>query len=74
MNSQSTYSSVSHLNYRNWTIVLALPNAQNHIIGRFRNRQDAEDSARFLRRSVPTSKFEVVFDVPAFETSQPLNE
>ncbi len=71
MNSQSTYSSVSHLNCRNWTIVLALPNAQNRIISRFRNRQDAEDCARFLRRSVPTAKFEVVFDAPAFETSQP---
>jgi hypothetical protein len=74
MNSKIIHSSVSNLNSRNWTIVLALPNAQNRIIARFCNRQDAEDSARFLRRSVPEAKFEVVFDAPTFETSQTLKK
>ena len=69
MNCQSIYSSDNNLNWRSWTIVLALPNAQNRTIARFRNRQDADDCARFLQRSVPTAKFAVVFDPPAFQSS-----
>jgi hypothetical protein len=50
---------------RLWAIVLVLPNAQYRIIARFRNRQDADDCLRFLRRSVPAAKFNIVFDDPA---------
>ena len=44
-----------------WVIVLLLPTAQHRIIARFRNRQDADDQLRFLRRAVPGAKFEIVF-------------
>lgn len=66
-----TVRSGSALNLRLWTIVLLLPNTQNRIIARFLNRQDADDHVRFLRRSVPAAKFEVVFNAPAFRPEQP---
>jgi hypothetical protein len=47
-----------------WAIVQILPGAQNQIIGRFCNRQDADDRARALRKFVRSGIFEVVFDRP----------
>ncbi|GET42887.1 hypothetical protein [Microseira wollei] len=44
-----------------WAIALFLPEAKYCIISRFRNRQDADDCARFLQRTVPSGKFEVIF-------------
>ena len=58
----------SNLDPHLWTITLALPNACYHTVARFRNRQDAEDHLRALRKFVPKAKFEIVF-VSAFEQS-----
>jgi hypothetical protein len=49
---------------RLWAIVLFLPNAQHRIISRFRNRQDADDQIRVIRRLVPQQTFELVFLPP----------
>ena len=46
---------------RPWMIVRILPGAKTHIIARFVNRQDAEDSVRALQRYVPNATFEIVF-------------
>lgn len=46
-------------------IVLIQPSAQRSDLVRFRNRQDAEDHLRALRRFMPKTQFELVFDLPA---------
>lgn len=56
-NQDSICSSNAHL----WAIALLLPDAKYCIIARFRNRQDTDDYARFLQRTVPGGKFEVMF-------------
>ncbi len=45
--------------------MLLLPQAQHRELVRFRNRQDAEDHLRALRRFMPKTQFELVFDLPA---------
>lgn len=55
---------------RPWAIARILPNAKTCIIARFRNRQDAEDHKRVLRRFIPKAKFEVLFDVPKEEEEE----
>ena len=70
MNSQNIHSA-SDCNSRNWTIVLALPNACYRTIARFRNRQDADDHLRFLRRAVPAIKLAIVFNPSDLQPSQP---
>ncbi|MCC3470564.1 MAG: hypothetical protein JGK38_00330 [Microcoleus sp. PH2017_15_JOR_U_A] len=45
-----------------WAIVRILPNAQNHTVSRFCNRQDADDHLRALRRFVRSGIFEIAFD------------
>jgi hypothetical protein len=52
---------------RLWAIVLFLPNAQHRIISRFRNRQDADDQLRMIRRFVPQQTFELVFLPPPID-------
>jgi hypothetical protein len=47
-----------------WVIVRILPNARNHTVARFCNRQDADDHLRALRRFVRSAIFEIVFDRP----------
>lgn len=49
-------------NNRPWAIVRLLPNAQTHIVARFRNRQDAHDHLRLLKRFLPAAEFEIIFD------------
>jgi hypothetical protein len=49
---------------RPWAIVLRRFPEPPHIIGQFRNRQDAEDQLRALRRLVPQGDFELVFLPP----------
>lgn len=56
-------SSIENLN-RPWAIVRVLPNARYYPVARFCNRQDADDSLRFLHRFLPKAKFEIVFDAP----------
>lgn len=47
-----------------WVIVRVLPDARNHTVARFCNRQDADDHLRALRRFVRSGIFEIVFDRP----------
>jgi hypothetical protein len=54
----------SEQSQRPWTIVRILPKAQHCTIACFRNRQDAEDHLRLLRRFIPAAEFEVVFVPP----------
>jgi putative acetyltransferase len=46
---------------RPWTIVRILPKARHYTVACFRNRQDADDHLRLLRRFIPRSEFEVIF-------------
>ncbi|GAB4373226.1 MAG: hypothetical protein Kow00121_16310 [Elainellaceae cyanobacterium] len=50
---------------RPWVIVLIQPNGQRSELVRFRNRSDGEDHLRKLRRFVPKTQFELMFDPPA---------
>ena len=54
---------------RPWTIVRILPDARHYTVARFRNRQDANDHMRVLRRFIPVAKFEMIF-APLEEESQ----
>jgi hypothetical protein len=65
---------------RPWAIVGILPNAQRHVVARFRNRQEAFDYLRFMKRFLPKSdagakpafEFEIVFDSAGSEYSTSL--
>lgn len=46
-----------------WVIVRLLPNMQRAVVGRFRNRSDAEGHLQVLKRLMPHAKMIVVFDV-----------
>lgn len=47
-----------------WAIVRVLPDARNHTVAHFCNRQDADDHLRALRRFVRSGIFEIMFDRP----------
>lgn len=49
---------------RPWTIVRILPKAQHYTVACFRNRQDADDHLRVLRRFLPAAEFEIIFASP----------
>ena len=49
-----------------WAVVRILPKCQRCIVARYRNRHDAHDSLRLLRRFIPAAVFELIFD-PAVE-------
>jgi hypothetical protein len=46
---------------RPWTIVRILPDARHYTVAHFRNRQDANDHLRLLRRFIPAAAFEIIF-------------
>ena len=46
-----------------WTLVLLREKMQRHVVARFRNRQDADDQLRAIRRYMPKARFEIVFDL-----------
>jgi hypothetical protein len=48
-----------------------LPNAQNRIIAEFRNRRDAEDHLRSIRRLAPHSNFDIIFVTPPEQNHNP---
>lgn len=52
---------------RPWTIVRILPKARHYTVACFRNRQDADDHLRLLRRFIRGSEFEVIFAPPEDE-------
>lgn len=51
-----------HPDCRPWAIIMIQDAVQRSIITRFRNRQDADDHLRTIRRHMPQGVFEVVFD------------
>lgn len=55
---------------RPWTLVRILPKAQHYTVARFRNRQDADDYLRVLRRFIPAAEFEVIFAPPEEEQDE----
>jgi hypothetical protein len=61
---QSLSSNELHLECRPWAIVMIQDAVQRSTITRFRNRQDADDHLRAIRRHMPQGVFEVVFDPP----------
>ncbi|AOY81839.1 SPOR domain-containing protein [Moorena producens JHB] len=46
-----------------WAIVRLLPKMQRVVVGRFRNRSDAEGHLKALKRLMPDAQFVIVFDV-----------
>jgi hypothetical protein len=50
--------------YRPWLIVRILDSGQPYTVARFANRQDADDHLRFLRRFIPHSIFQMMFESP----------
>ncbi|MCU0547499.1 MAG: hypothetical protein MUE44_35950 [Oscillatoriaceae cyanobacterium Prado104] len=47
-----------------WAVVRLLPNLQWAIIGRYRNRSDADGHLLLCRQQVPDIRFKVVFALP----------
>ncbi len=47
-----------------WMLVLLREKMQRHVVARFRNRQDADDHLRAIRRYMPKGQFEIVFEPP----------
>jgi hypothetical protein len=45
-----------------WVIVRTVIITQSHTVARFANRQDADDHLRFLRRTIPSGGFEIMFE------------
>ncbi|MBE9108408.1 hypothetical protein IQ273_03110 [Nodosilinea sp. LEGE 07298] len=52
-----------HPDCRPWAIVMIRDAVQRSVITRFRNRQDADDHLRAMRRHIPQGVFEVMFDL-----------
>ncbi|NEO74130.1 hypothetical protein [Moorena sp. SIO3H5] len=46
-----------------WAVVRLLPMMQRVLVGRFRNRSDAEGHMQALKRLMPDGKFIIVFDI-----------
>ncbi|NEO17888.1 MULTISPECIES: hypothetical protein [unclassified Moorena] len=46
-----------------WAVVRLLPKMQRVVVGRFRNRSDAEGHMEALKRLMPDGKFIIVFDI-----------
>ena len=55
-----------------WCIIRHLPNAQNVLVERFRNRGEAEAYLRSLRRLLPQVEHSLVFD-PDLDSNNPAN-
>jgi hypothetical protein len=55
---------------RPWHLVILLPNAISRSIGQYRNRQDAEDNLRTIRRLAPNASYTIVF-VPPHAPGEP---
>jgi len=46
-----------------WAVVRLLPKMQRVVVGRFRNRSDAEGHMQALKRLMPDGEFIIVFDI-----------
>ncbi|NEO11657.1 MULTISPECIES: hypothetical protein [unclassified Moorena] len=47
-----------------WAIIRLLPQMQRVVVGRYRNRSDAEGHLRVLKRLMPDGEFVIIFDLP----------
>lgn len=45
-----------------WCILCLVPDRPQHIVGRFRRRNEADAHLRILRRSAPTLCFTIMFN------------
>ncbi|NEO40321.1 MAG: SPOR domain-containing protein [Moorea sp. SIOASIH] len=52
-----------------WVVVRLLPKMQRVVVGRFRNRSDAEGHMQALKRLMPDAEFIILFDI-----GQPIDE
>jgi hypothetical protein len=46
-----------------WCIIRPFPNMRTQIVGRFRNRSDAEGHLRILKRMIPNASYQIMFDI-----------
>lgn len=46
-----------------WCIIRPFPNMRTQIVGRFRNRSDAEGHLRVLKRMIPSVAYQIMFDI-----------
>ncbi|EGJ31209.1 MULTISPECIES: SPOR domain-containing protein [Moorena] len=46
-----------------WAVVRLLPMMQRVVVGRFRNRSDAEGHMQALKRLMPDAEFIIIFDI-----------
>ena len=58
-----------------WCIIRPFPNMRVQIVGRFRNRSDAEGHLQILKRLMPNVPYQIMFDIPLenSENLSPLN-
>ncbi|NEO35853.1 MAG: hypothetical protein F6J90_05740 [Moorea sp. SIOASIH] len=47
-----------------WAIVRLLPKMQRVVVGRYRNRSDAEGHLQAIKRLMPDGEFVIIFDLP----------
>jgi hypothetical protein len=47
-----------------WCIIRPFPNMRVQIVGRFRNRSDAEGHLQILKRLMPNIPYQIMFDIP----------
>ena len=47
-----------------WIIVRLLPDMKNIIVGRFRNKSNADGHLKVLQNLIPSARFTVIFDPP----------
>ncbi|MGB3613432.1 MAG: hypothetical protein WBA10_06510 [Elainellaceae cyanobacterium] len=48
-------------------LILLREKMQRHTVARFRNRQDADDHLRAIRRYMPNARFEIMFEPPQIQ-------
>jgi hypothetical protein len=58
-----------------WCIIRPFPNMRVQIIGRFRNRSNAEGHLQILKRLMPNVPYQIMFDIPPEDSENltPLN-
>ena len=47
-----------------WAIIRLLPRMQRVVVGRYRNRSDAEGHLQVLKRLMPDGEFVIIFNLP----------
>ncbi len=52
-----------------WCIIRPFSNMRTQIVGRFRNRSDAEGHLRILKRLIPNVPYQIMFDIRSEHTA-----